>query len=70
MKSLKTIVAIVLLVSVIIVVIQNRAPVETKILMATVTMPRALLLAVTLAVGIVAGLILGTRLPSRTKKPE
>ena len=45
----------VLAVLVVIVAVQNTAAVETRILLATVTMPRALLLFITLTVGFVVG---------------
>ena len=44
-----------------IVVLQNTETVETKLLFATLSMPRALLLAVTLGLGILIGLLLGMR---------
>ncbi len=64
----KTIIAAVLLVLGIIVVIQNTETVETRLLFATVTMPRALLLGLTLVMGIVIGLLLGLRLRKPSNK--
>jgi uncharacterized integral membrane protein len=46
---------------VLILVVQNTAEVETRILFATVTMPRAVLLVVMLAVGYVLGLLTAVR---------
>jgi putative membrane protein len=51
-------VATVLAVLSLIVILQNTAPVETKILFMTITMPRAGLLAVTLLIGVVSGILL------------
>lgn len=68
MKSFKHWAVAVLLVIVIIVVFQNTDAVETKLLFATITMPRALLLILTLLIGVIAGLLLGTRLAHRSKK--
>lgn len=55
MKKAKIIGALVVAVLVLIVVLQNTQPVETKILFATVSMPRALLLFITLLVGFLLG---------------
>ena len=49
-----------------IVVFQNTETVQTRILFATVEMPRALLLALTLALGLVGGWLLGRR----SRKPH
>lgn len=67
MKSLKNIIAAVLILLTIIVVLQNTESVETSLLFATVSMPRALLLLITLLVGVVVGLVLGTRMPKLAK---
>jgi putative membrane protein len=58
MKKAKQITALVLAVIIIVVVFQNTEAVQTKVLWATVTMPRALLLFMTLAVGIIIGVLL------------
>ena len=42
-----------------VVVLQNTAAVETRLLFTTVTMPRAVLLFVTLSIGVVCGWFLG-----------
>jgi len=63
MKSAKNLTAAVLLIVAIIIVFQNTETVETKLLFATLSMPRALLLVLTLLVGVVIGLVLSTRLP-------
>lgn len=54
----KIVVAVVLLILAIILVIQNREPVETWILFTSVTMPRALLLVLTTALGFLSGWLL------------
>ena len=68
MKTVKNLSAAALLVVIIIVVFQNTETVETKILFATLSMPRALLLVMTLLIGVVIGLILGTKRPRLTKE--
>ncbi len=54
----------------IIIVLQNTAAVETKILFATVSMPRALLLAVALLVGFLLGLFAAHRRTAREDSPR
>jgi len=61
LRSPKNIVIAVVLVLVVIVAIQNKETVDTKILFATISMPRSLLLFVMLAIGIVTGLLLSAR---------
>jgi len=58
MAKLKLYTAIALIVIVLIVLLQNREPVETKFLFASITMPRAALLGVTLLFGMAAGVLL------------
>ena len=57
MKRAKLILATVITVVAIITILQNTEAVETKLLFMTVTMPRALLLIVTLMVGFILGLL-------------
>lgn len=57
MKKMKTIVIIVLTLSVFIVILQNTQAVETRLLFLTITMPKALLIIVTLLVGFALGVI-------------
>jgi uncharacterized integral membrane protein len=57
MRKFKTIVIALVLVLVLIIVLQNTQSVETKLLFARVTMPRALLLMLTFLFGFVAGLL-------------
>ncbi|MHC4945083.1 MAG: lipopolysaccharide assembly protein LapA domain-containing protein [Planctomycetota bacterium] len=56
MKQAKLITVIVLAVLGIVVALQNRASVETELLFVTVTMPRAVLLFITLFIGFVTGI--------------
>ncbi|MFG0307075.1 MAG: LapA family protein [Phycisphaerales bacterium JB040] len=56
-KKIKLIAAAVAVVLVVIVIFQNTASVETRILFLTVSMPRALLLFVAVAVGFAGGLV-------------
>ena len=55
MVKAKLIAALVIVSLVLIVVLQNTQPVETKILFVTLTMPRAALLAITMLIGIGVG---------------
>lgn len=57
MGRIKLLVALILAVLCIILVVQNTETVETRILFATVSMPRALLLVLTTLVGFVVGLL-------------
>ena len=57
MKKLRLIVTLVLAVLVVIVVLQNTEAVETQLLFATVTMPRAVLLFTTALVGFALGIL-------------
>lgn len=69
MARFKIYLALVLIVLVLIVILQNTAPVETKILFITITMPRAALLVITLLIGAVAGILAALGLgKKRTKK--
>ena len=52
-------VAVVLVILAVIVVIQNTEPVETRLLFASVTMPRAMLLAGTAGLGFLSGWLFG-----------
>jgi len=61
MKSFKHILIGTLVVLVLIAVLQNRQTVDTKFLFATVSMPRALLLLVTLGIGFAAGVLTGSK---------
>ena len=58
MAKVKLYTALALILLVLIVLFQNREPVETKFLFASITMPRAALLGVTLLVGMAAGVLL------------
>ena len=60
-RKLKLIIIAVLAVIVLIIAIQNTANVETRLLFATVTMPRAVLLFVMLVIGFVIGWLSGAR---------
>jgi putative membrane protein len=57
MKRTKTIVVLVLAVLAAIIILQNTQTVETRILFVTISMPRALLLFVTLMVGFGLGIL-------------
>jgi len=61
MKNAKQVVAIVAGIIVVIVILQNTATVETHILWITISMPRAVLLALTFAVGVLSGILYSVR---------
>ncbi len=70
MKQAKTIGLAVFALVAVIVAIQNTEAVDTRLLFVTVTLPRALLLIVTLLIGVAVGLVVGTRLNKPTKAVE
>ena len=57
MKKFKIVLIIVILLMALIVSLQNTEAVETKFLLMTITMPRVLLLLLTLTLGFVGGMI-------------
>jgi len=68
MVKAKLIAAFVLAVLVIILVLQNTEPVETKFLFSTVTMPRAALLGITMLIGIAVGILVSLALTGKWGK--
>ena len=66
MKNAKQIAALVAGILAVIVIVQNTATVETHILWITISMPRAVLLALTFALGALSGILFSMR---RSKKP-
>jgi uncharacterized integral membrane protein len=68
MRNLKLVIASFLAILVAIIVVQNREPVATQLLFATVVMPHAILLFITAAAGFALGVILTLSL--RTKRKE
>ena len=60
-RKIKLIVIAVLAIIVLVIALQNTANVETRLLFATVTMPRAVLLFVMLVIGFVIGWLSGAR---------
>ncbi|WP_417847688.1 LapA family protein [Thalassoglobus sp.] len=68
MKKAKIIGSVIAALLVLIVVLQNTAVVETKVLFTTISMPRATLLFITLVVGFLLGLVVAGRWNSRKKK--
>ena len=70
MKKFKIILIIVIFVLAVIIALQNRDEVTTKILLFPITMPHMLLIIVTFAVGFFVGLIVASllrRKPPKTK---
>lgn len=70
MGRTKTVIAAIIVVLVIVVVLQNTQAVETKLLFLSVTMPRALLLFVTLVVGFAAGFLAAHYPAGRQREAE
>ena len=70
MARAKLIVATVVTVLIIILVLQNTEAVETKVLFATLTMPRALLLLVTMLAGYILGLLTLSHLLGKRRKKD
>jgi uncharacterized integral membrane protein len=68
MVKLKVSLAVVLVLLVLIVVFQNREPVETKFLFASITMPRAALLTVTMLIGIAVDMLLSLGFSKKTSR--
>ncbi|MHC4114274.1 MAG: lipopolysaccharide assembly protein LapA domain-containing protein [Planctomycetota bacterium] len=72
MKKMKNIITLVISLLIVIIVLQNTQSVETELLFMKVTMPRALLLFITLLVGFVVGIVTTshfmTKSPGSTKK--
>ena len=64
-KKAKTIALVAIVLAFIIIALQNTEAVETRLLFVTMTMPRVVLLVVTLAVGFAAGMWTGYRLKAR-----
>jgi uncharacterized integral membrane protein len=71
MKKVKLWTALVLIVLILVVVFQNRDPVATRFLFATIIMPRAALLTITLLIGVAIGILvslgLSSHLPGKKK---
>jgi uncharacterized integral membrane protein len=65
MKHWKLIATIAAGVIIVIVTLQNREEVQTRLLFVTVTMPRVVLLLITLTIGFLVGVVVASRLRSR-----
>ncbi len=68
MGKAKLIAALVLVAVVLIIVLQNTQPVETRMLFMTLTMPRASLLAITMLIGVGVGMLIALGLSGRKRK--
>ena len=68
MKKIKLYSAVILILLVLIVILQNTEPVATRLLFVTLTMPRAALLALTFLVGAATGVFLTLSLVKRSPK--
>jgi len=68
MNKLKLYAALILAILVIVLIIQNIEPVETKLLFVTIVMPRAALLAIVMLIGMATGILLSMGLFSKNKK--
>ena len=69
MKKAKIIIILVISLLALVVSLQNTEAVETKLLFATITMPRVLLLILTFITGFIVGLITASQVLGRTRKP-
>lgn len=70
MKKFKLYTALTLILLLLIVILQNASPVETKLLFVTITLPRAALLGFTLLIGIASGMLLALSLTKRKSKKQ
>ena len=71
MSKRKLVVIAILAVLTAVVVLQNTQPVETRVFFATVTMPRAVLLLVTVVIGFALGVLVSLTVPKKkVEKPE
>jgi len=70
MTKVKIIVILIVSLLSLIVFIQNRQAVDTKLLFVTVTMPLVLLLIITLIMGSILGLIIASYVLRKPRKPE
>jgi uncharacterized integral membrane protein len=68
MRNLKLIATSVVAILVAILVVQNREPVETHLLFATVVMPHAILIFIASAAGFALGVLLTMSLKTKSKK--
>ena len=65
MKRIKLIGALTAILLIVIVILQNTQPVETRLLFFTVTMPNAVLIGLTLLIGVAAGMIIALTLSGK-----
>jgi uncharacterized integral membrane protein len=70
MRNLKLVTASFLAILVAIIVVQNREPVATHVLFATVVMPHAILLFITAAAGFALGVILTLSFSTKRKQVQ
>ena len=68
MKRVKIAGVVIALLVVVVLILQNTQQVETRVLFATIEMPRAVLLFVTAALGFGAGLLTAVRRPTKPKE--
>lgn len=68
MAKLKLVGALVLAILAVVIVLQNTASVETKILFQTVTMPRAVLLLIATMIGFALGVLVSLMVMQKSKK--
>jgi putative membrane protein len=70
MKQAKIIAVLILAILCLIIVLQNTAAVETRILFITITMPRAVLLLTTTAIGFALGVLVSLILCKKQKSHQ
>jgi len=65
MKKMKLIVALVAILLIVIVILQNTQPVATRLLFITITMPNAVLIGLSLLIGVAAGIVIAMTLSGK-----
>ena len=70
MTKVRIIVILIVLLLALIVFVQNRQAVDTKLLFVTITMPLLLLLILTFIMGSILGLIIASYVLRKPRKPE
>jgi len=70
MRKAKIIVILIVLLLALIVFVQNRQAVDTKLLFVTITMPLVLLLILTLIMGSILGFVMASHMLQEPRKPR
>jgi len=75
MQRIKLIGSLTAVLLIVIIILQNTQPVETRILFISITMPNAILIGLTLLIGVAAGILItltlsGKRYPLKAGRPQ